>query len=222
MPNPYDDRYDRPGYYWGKVPSQTCYRVLQILPPDRPLTLLDIGCGEGRNAVFFARNGYHVMAFDTSPKGVEKTRHSQTAAGAPIDAFVARHQRLPPHPPVRRVVFNRRPSVRPAGPTQGPPCPLPELHHPRRPQRLLGVCEKAVHLPSPRRREDRPHLDLRRAPDPLPRLEDRVLCRRDLRLHVQRPPSPACNQQDHRQKRSNPATGCRRRLTARLTRSVLQ
>jgi len=89
MTNPYDERYERPGYYWGKNPSQTCFRILQILPPDRPLKLLDIGCGEGRNAVFFARNGYHVTAFDTSPKGVEKTTQLAAEAGVPIEAFVA-------------------------------------------------------------------------------------------------------------------------------------
>ena len=89
MMNLYDERYDRPGYYWGKTPSATCYRVLQMLPPHRQLRLLDIGCGEGRNAVFFARNGYHVTAFDTSPKGVEKTKQLAVDAGVPIEAFVA-------------------------------------------------------------------------------------------------------------------------------------
>jgi tellurite methyltransferase len=89
MTNVYDERYDRPGYYWGKTPSQTCYRVLQLLPPDRPLKLLDIGCGEGRNAVFFARNGYQVTAFDASPKGVEKTKRLADDAGVPIETFVA-------------------------------------------------------------------------------------------------------------------------------------
>ena len=39
-------------------------------PPEQPLKLLDIGCGEGRNAVFFARNGYNVTAFDISEKGI--------------------------------------------------------------------------------------------------------------------------------------------------------
>jgi tellurite methyltransferase len=89
MTSLYDERYERPGYYWGKIPSKICYRVLQLMPPDRPLNLLDIGCGEGRNAVFFARNGYRVTAFDTSPKGVEKTRQLAADAGAPIEAFVA-------------------------------------------------------------------------------------------------------------------------------------
>jgi tellurite methyltransferase len=89
MTNPYDDRYARPGYYWGKTPSQMCYRILQLLPPGRPLKLLDIGCGEGRNAVFFARNGYHVTAFDAPGRGVDKTRELAVSAGVSIDAFVA-------------------------------------------------------------------------------------------------------------------------------------
>ena len=89
MKNLYDERYECPGYYWGKVPSATCYRVLQMLPPDRPLKLLDIGCGEGRNAIFFARNGYQVTAFDASPKGIEKTKQLADDAGVPIEAFIA-------------------------------------------------------------------------------------------------------------------------------------
>ena len=89
MTNPFDERYARPGYYWGKLPSQMCYRVLQILPPERPLRLLDIGCGEGRNAVFFARNGYHVTALDTSGKGIDKTKRLAADAGVSIEAVVA-------------------------------------------------------------------------------------------------------------------------------------
>lgn len=89
MTNLYDERYERSDYYWGKTPSNSCYRVLQILPPDRPLRLLDIGCGEGRNAIFFARNGYHVTAFDTSARGIEKTKQFAADAGVSIEAFVA-------------------------------------------------------------------------------------------------------------------------------------
>jgi tellurite methyltransferase len=73
MTNLYDAKYDQEGYYWGVRPSSICFKVLKLRPPDHPLKLLDIGCGEGRNAIFFARNGYEVSAFDLSQKGVEKT-----------------------------------------------------------------------------------------------------------------------------------------------------
>lgn len=45
-----------------------------MFPPDEPLKLLNIVCGEGRNAVFFARNGHLATAFDLSKVGVEKTK----------------------------------------------------------------------------------------------------------------------------------------------------
>ncbi|NOZ29668.1 MAG: methyltransferase domain-containing protein [Chloroflexi bacterium] len=85
----YDDKYRQEGYYWGVRPSALCYRVLALMPPERPLRLLDIGCGEGRNAVFFARNGYQVTAFDLSPVGVEKTRRMAREVGVSLEAFTA-------------------------------------------------------------------------------------------------------------------------------------
>ena len=89
MTNQYDEKYKQEGYYWGKRPSSNCLKVLDLMPPVRRLRLLDIGCGEGRNAVFFARNGYHVTAFDLSPAGVEKTRRMASEAGVTIEVFQA-------------------------------------------------------------------------------------------------------------------------------------
>ena len=89
MNNPYDKRYDQQEYYWGIRPSPICLDVLKTLHPDKPLKLLDIGCGEGRNAIFFARNGYYVTAFDTSEKGIEKTRRFAEKASVSINLFIA-------------------------------------------------------------------------------------------------------------------------------------
>ena len=85
----YDERYAAEEYHWGAKPSAICQRVLQLLPPERPLSLLDIGCGEGRNAVYFARNGYGVTAFDLSVAGVTKTERLAEMAEAPITVFQA-------------------------------------------------------------------------------------------------------------------------------------
>ena len=70
----YEEEYRQESYYWGVAPSPLCYRVLEVLPPTRPLRLLDVGCGEGRNAVFFARNGYSVTGLDIAESGIEKTK----------------------------------------------------------------------------------------------------------------------------------------------------
>ncbi|MBO9599019.1 MAG: class I SAM-dependent methyltransferase, partial [Cohnella sp.] len=66
-----------------------CYQVLQKFPPTRRLRLLDIGCGEGKDAVFFARNGYEVTAFDVSDAGIEKTRRLADQAGVHVNVFKA-------------------------------------------------------------------------------------------------------------------------------------
>jgi tellurite methyltransferase len=89
MNNPYDKRYDQDSFYWGFRPSSTCYRVLKLLPPSKSLRLLDVGCGEGRNSVFFARCGYNVTAFDLSPKGIEKTNKFSDKFNVSINVFKA-------------------------------------------------------------------------------------------------------------------------------------
>ncbi len=70
--NNYRDKYAGEEYYWGIRPSLPCFEVLKRMPPVKPYRLLDIGCGEGRNAVFFTRNGYRMTAFDLEEQGLEK------------------------------------------------------------------------------------------------------------------------------------------------------
>lgn len=68
----YEQEYQTENYYWGLIPSKMCFNILELMPPIRQLKVLDIGCGEGKDAVFFARNGYEVSAFDISTVGLEK------------------------------------------------------------------------------------------------------------------------------------------------------
>lgn len=89
MANRYDELYKQEEYYWGFKPSPTCFKVLSVMPPTRHLKLLDIGCGEGRNAVFFARNGYDVTAFDLSQAGVDKTKRIAEKVGVDLKVFKA-------------------------------------------------------------------------------------------------------------------------------------
>lgn len=70
----YDKRYNREEYYWGLMPNRICYDVMKILPPIKSYRVLDIGCGEGKDAVFLAKCGYMVTAFDISEQGIEKAK----------------------------------------------------------------------------------------------------------------------------------------------------
>ena len=64
----YDKKYATQEYYWGLIPNRLCYEVMKLRPPVKPYKVLDIDCGEGKDAVFFAKNGYIVSAFDASEK----------------------------------------------------------------------------------------------------------------------------------------------------------
>ena len=70
----YDKCYNTEEYYWGLMPNRICYDIMKILPPVKPYRVLDIGCGEGKDAVFFAKCGYAVTAFDIAEQGIEKAK----------------------------------------------------------------------------------------------------------------------------------------------------
>ncbi len=48
--------------------------------------LLDLGCGPGRHAALFARNGFEVSALDISEYVVEKLKKTSAESGLTIDA----------------------------------------------------------------------------------------------------------------------------------------
>lgn len=85
----YDKVYQKEEYFWGIQPSAICLKVLELMPPTKPLRLLDIGCGEGKDAVFFARCGYHVSGFDISDSGLEKAKRLADKATVFVDFFKA-------------------------------------------------------------------------------------------------------------------------------------
>lgn len=62
---------------------------MKLRPPVKPLKVLDIGCGEGKDAVFLARNGYIVTAFDLSEAGIEKGKKLAEKCSTYVDFFKA-------------------------------------------------------------------------------------------------------------------------------------
>lgn len=85
----YEEHYRKKEYYWGLNPNPLCYEIMKIMPPTKPRRVLDIGCGEGKDAVFLARNGYIVSAFDAAETGLEKARTLADANRVHIDFFRA-------------------------------------------------------------------------------------------------------------------------------------
>lgn len=91
MQQSYDDKYAGEAYYWGRAPSTMARRILEFVRPSEdfhPL-LLDIGCGEGRDAVRFARLGSRVVGLDSSQRGLEKTQLLAAEFGVEVETICA-------------------------------------------------------------------------------------------------------------------------------------
>lgn len=83
-PSTWDDEYEDAD----AIPSShrsTASRAVRSLSPlldhDRIETVLDVGCGNGRNAVFFARKEHDVTAIDFSEAAIDLARQNVEQAG---------------------------------------------------------------------------------------------------------------------------------------------
>ena len=85
----YESRYQNGEYYWGFEPNRFCYEIMRRKPPVKSWKVLDIGCGEGKDAVFLARNGYQVSAFDLTESGLEKGKLLAEKCHTYVDFFKA-------------------------------------------------------------------------------------------------------------------------------------
>ena len=66
-----------------------CYEILKLMPPTKKYKLLNVGCGEGKDSIFLARNGYDVTCFDCANSGIEKVKNTAERMGIHINAFVS-------------------------------------------------------------------------------------------------------------------------------------
>lgn len=75
----WNERYRSSELVWSGGPNQFVEAELASLPPGRAL---DLAAGEGRNALWLARNGWQVTAVDFAQAGLDKGR---TLAGDELD-----------------------------------------------------------------------------------------------------------------------------------------
>lgn len=82
----WDERYSSEEYAYGKIPNQFLAEHYRAIPMGRVLSLAE---GEGRNAVFLARQGYTVTAVDSSRVGLDKARKLADENGVAIELIQA-------------------------------------------------------------------------------------------------------------------------------------
>src|SRR3989338_5723041 len=52
-------------------PTEFAKQCAEFLKDKSSKTLLDLGCGDGRDSIFFAKSGYEVTAVDVSPAALQ-------------------------------------------------------------------------------------------------------------------------------------------------------
>ena len=65
----WDQRYSGPDLVWGAGPNRFVAEEVTALPPGRAI---DLGTGEGRNAIWLAERGWEVTAVDFSAAGLAR------------------------------------------------------------------------------------------------------------------------------------------------------
>lgn len=99
----WDDRYSDSELVWSGEPNQF---VAQFLSERQPGSAIDLGAGEGRNAVWLAVQGWEVTAVDFSAVGLEKARRMAFDAGVELATVVSDVEHYSPTFPVDLVLLS--------------------------------------------------------------------------------------------------------------------
>lgn len=75
----WNDRFAREGYFYGTTANQYLASHIDALPPKQ--TILFLGEGEGRNAVYALQRGHTVTALDAAEIGLAKTAQLAQSKG---------------------------------------------------------------------------------------------------------------------------------------------
>ena len=77
----WDQRYATTELVWGAGPNRFLVHEVDGLPPGRAL---DLGCGEGRNAIWLAEQSWQVTGVDFSEIGLDKARRLAADRGVEV------------------------------------------------------------------------------------------------------------------------------------------
>ena len=78
----WDERYAGPELIWGSGPNRFVAEELAALPPGRAI---DLGTGEGRNAIWLAERGFTVTGVDFSRVGLARAAGLAAGRGVSVD-----------------------------------------------------------------------------------------------------------------------------------------
>jgi ubiquinone/menaquinone biosynthesis C-methylase UbiE len=67
----WNDTYSEEPDFFGEEPSYPARKTAEMLKKENKTKVLELGAGQGRDALFFAKNHFQVWALDYSEKGVD-------------------------------------------------------------------------------------------------------------------------------------------------------
>ncbi len=72
-PAEWEEEYSEGVPHWAEDmnPSEFAQEFAQELKKRKAETILEIGCGNGRDSIFFSQAGFHVYAIDVAPSAIE-------------------------------------------------------------------------------------------------------------------------------------------------------
>jgi SAM-dependent methyltransferase len=91
----WNERYRASGLVWSAEPNRFLVEEVADLDSGRAL---DLGCGEGRNAIWLAEQGWDVTAVDFSDVAVDKGRAAAAERGVEVSWVVADITEYEPEP----------------------------------------------------------------------------------------------------------------------------
>lgn len=68
-------------FYFGTGPTKLAKKAESLLNESKVEKILELGCGQGRDAIHFTKLGYDVNALDISPKAIESVEKVKTELG---------------------------------------------------------------------------------------------------------------------------------------------
>jgi len=82
--SPWHQKYrETPGeYIWGTEPSSFAREAAELLPQGA--RVLELGCGEGRDCVFFGSRGFDVVGVDSAAAGIRKAERLAREHGVSV------------------------------------------------------------------------------------------------------------------------------------------
>ena len=89
MANDYDKLYGETRDALG-APTRVIVDFFERLD-SMPARVLDVGCGQGRDAMFIGRLGHSVVGVDISPNGIRDLTTAAAAKGLAVEGVIAGH-----------------------------------------------------------------------------------------------------------------------------------